>query len=206
MVKFSTIEQSNAAFAKQHVEPLVVVLAGATSNLGAGTLEHLAKMLHNSTFYVLGRSAARFAAQRQTLQRLSPSLKVVYIEIDVSLIAGVDEACEQIASAEGRVDYLFMSQGCIPLTVPQCMRTTPPRPAWYWLADMLHTQTPKKASTLALPFLTSPGSVSSTISCRCFATHPDPEFLVCSRVVERRPSRKTTWASRIPAIMPHAQR
>ena len=130
MVSISVVKQSNATFAKQHADDsLVVVLAGATSNLGAGTLQQLVTMLHASTFYVLGRSAARFTTQRETLQRLNPSLKIVFIETDVSLIAGIDAACEQIATAEKRVDYLFMSQGCIPLTVPQCMRTTPRRSA-----------------------------------------------------------------------------
>jgi len=89
MVSISVVKQSNATFAKQHAESLVVVLAGATSNLGAGTLEQLATMLYASTFYVLGRSATRFTTQRETLQKLNPSLKIVFIETDVSLIAGI---------------------------------------------------------------------------------------------------------------------
>ncbi|KAF2107992.1 hypothetical protein BDV96DRAFT_692962 [Lophiotrema nucula] len=122
MVRFSAIKQSNAAFAKQDVSNtrgLVVVLAGATSNLGQGTLMQLAAMLDGSTFYVLGRSATRFAGQLAKLEGLNPNLRVVFIETDVSLLSGIDSACQRIVAAEKKVDYLFMSQGCIPLTVPK---------------------------------------------------------------------------------------
>jgi len=124
MVSLTAIKKSNEAFAKSrahHSQGLVVVLAGATSNLGAGSLQQLAAMLQGSTFYVLGRSAARFVSQRVELEKLNPSLKIEFIETDVTLITGIDAACERIAAAEKKVDYLFMSQGCIPLTVPQCM-------------------------------------------------------------------------------------
>jgi NADP-dependent 3-hydroxy acid dehydrogenase YdfG len=123
MVKLSTITATNTRFAsrKANTEGLVCVFAGATSGIGVGAIETLATMLESPTFYVLGRSAARFADQQRKLERLNPSLKLVFLETDVTLISSIDAACEKIVAAEKRVDYLYMSQGCIPLSVPQCM-------------------------------------------------------------------------------------
>jgi NAD(P)-dependent dehydrogenase (short-subunit alcohol dehydrogenase family) len=123
MVKLSAITETNARFAsgKSNNESLVCVFVGATSGTGSGTIEKLATMLEAPTFYVLGRSAARFAGQRAKLERLNSNLKLEFIETDVTLISGIDAACENIMAAEKRVDYLYMSQGCIPLSVPQCM-------------------------------------------------------------------------------------
>jgi NADP-dependent 3-hydroxy acid dehydrogenase YdfG len=123
MVKLSTITVTNTRFTsrKANNEGLVCVFAGATSGIGVGAIETLATMLESPTFYVLGRSAARFADQRRKLERLNPSLKLVFLETDVTLISSIDAACEKIVAAEKGVDYLYMSQGCIPLSVPQCM-------------------------------------------------------------------------------------
>ena len=120
MVKATTIRQCNAHFASEHHEGLVCVFAGATSGIGAGTLERIALMLDAPTFYVLGRSAARFAGQCAKLESLNPSCKVMFLEVEVSLLSNVDAACKQITAAEKKVDYLYMSPGLIPLNGPQC--------------------------------------------------------------------------------------
>lgn len=128
MVRLATIVESNRLFAKEnaeHGERLVCVFAGATSNTGAATVEQLAPLLPASIFYILGRSASRFQIQRAKLESLNRRLKIVFLETDVSLISSIDAACERIAAAESKVDYLYMSQGCIPLTVPQCKRALP---------------------------------------------------------------------------------
>ncbi|KAF2651545.1 NAD(P)-binding protein [Lophiostoma macrostomum CBS 122681] len=124
MVKLTAVKDSIGRAARDragnaNARGLVCVFAGATSNLGAGALEQVANILHDSTLYVLGRSATRFETQRQSLQSLNPSLKISFLETDVSLISGIDSACEEITRLEEKVDYLFMSQGCIPLTVPR---------------------------------------------------------------------------------------
>ena len=120
MVKATTIRQCNACFASERHAGLVCVFAGATSGIGASTLERMALMLHASTFYVLGRSAARFASQRAKLESLNPSCKVVFLEAEVSLLSDVDAVCKQITAVEQKVDYLYMSPGLIPLNGPQC--------------------------------------------------------------------------------------
>ena len=120
MVKATTIRQCNARFASEHHEGLVCVFAGATSGIGAGTLERMALLLHAPTFYVLGRSAARFSSQRAKLQSLNPSCTVVFLQAEVSLLSDVDTACKQITDSEKKVDYLYMSPGLMPLNGPQC--------------------------------------------------------------------------------------
>ena len=119
MVKATTVRQYNNFDGEQDVG-LVCVFAGATSGIGASTLEKMVQKLQKSTFYVLGRSAPRFANQRAKLESLSPSCKIVFIEAEVSLLSDVDAACKQITTAEQKVDYLYMSPGLIPLNGPQC--------------------------------------------------------------------------------------
>lgn len=78
-------------------------------------------MVQEATFYVLGRSATRFAAQRTKLETLNPRLKVVFLQAEVSLLSDIDAACKKIKDVETKADILYMSQGCFPINVPQCM-------------------------------------------------------------------------------------
>ncbi|KAG2000847.1 hypothetical protein GB937_010766 [Aspergillus fischeri] len=120
MVETTAIRECNARFTSEQHAGLVCVFAGATSGIGASTLERMALMLHAPTFYVLGRSAARFASQHAKLESLNPSCKVVFLEAKVSLLSNVDSVCKQITAAEQKVDCLYMSPGLIPLNGPQC--------------------------------------------------------------------------------------
>ncbi|OBT65010.1 hypothetical protein VE03_05663 [Pseudogymnoascus sp. 23342-1-I1] len=119
MVKSTTIRKCNERFAKENNADLVCVFAGATSGSGAGALEAMVGMLHTSTFYVIGRSAAQFASQRKRLEKLNPSCKLEFLEAQVSLLSDVDGVCKQIAGAEKKVDLLYMSPGCIPFGGPR---------------------------------------------------------------------------------------
>ena len=121
MVKAATVKQSNARYASEHHEGLVCVFSGATSGIGAGTLERMALMLHAPILYVIGRSAQRFASQRTKLEKLNPSCKVVFLEAQVSLLSDIDAVSQQIIAAEKKVDFLYMSPGHMPLNGPQCM-------------------------------------------------------------------------------------
>ncbi|KFZ24708.1 hypothetical protein V502_00804 [Pseudogymnoascus sp. VKM F-4520 (FW-2644)] len=118
MVKITAIRQFNERFAKENDAHLVCVFAGATSGSGAGALEAMVGMLHTSTFYIIGRSAAEFASQRKRLEKLSPGCKLEFLEAQVSLLSDVDGVCKQIATAEKKVDLLYMSPGCIPFGGP----------------------------------------------------------------------------------------
>ncbi|KAI3331806.1 hypothetical protein HD806DRAFT_478368 [Xylariaceae sp. AK1471] len=121
MVVSGTIIQSNQRFSSEHLndEQIVGVFAGATSGIGARTLERMTTMFRAPTFYVLGRSSIHFATQRKTIESLNPDCNIIYIETDVSLISGIDSACQQIKAAEKRVDYLYMSMGGLPLAGAQ---------------------------------------------------------------------------------------
>jgi len=120
MVKAATIYQCNESFASEQHYVLVCVFAGATSGIGSGTIERIATLLNGQspTFYVLGRSEARFASQRAKLESLNPSCKLIFKQAEFSLLANIDAVCKQIH--EERVDILFMSPGLIPLNGPQC--------------------------------------------------------------------------------------
>ena len=119
MIEATAIRQY-IEFNKEQDVGLVCVFAGATSGIGAGTLEAMVQKLQKSTFYVLGRSASRFANQRVRLESLGPSCKIVFIQAEVSLLSSVDDACKQIVASEQKVDYLYMSPGLLPLNGPQC--------------------------------------------------------------------------------------
>jgi len=120
MVSAVTIGLRNARFAGEHRSGCVCVFAGATSGIGAGTLKKLVTMLDAPTIYVIGRSAKGFVDQQKTLESLNPTCKIVFIEAEFSLLSNVDAVCKQIAAAEKKVDYLFMSAGMMPLNAPEC--------------------------------------------------------------------------------------
>jgi NADP-dependent 3-hydroxy acid dehydrogenase YdfG len=103
----------------------VCVFPGAASGIGTGTLDRLACMLHAPTFYVVGGSAALFASQRAKLESLNSSWRVVFLEAEYSLLFHVDAACKKIATAERKVDYVYMSAGLIPLNGAQCTSPGP---------------------------------------------------------------------------------
>jgi len=129
MVKITEIKQQNAQFASEHHAGLVCVFAGATSGIGASTLEKLANLLESpnlnkleqsTTFYILGRSEAPFASQRTKLETLSPNYKIIFLEAEVSLLSEIDKACKKITAAEKKVDLLYMSPGVLPFNGPTC--------------------------------------------------------------------------------------
>lgn len=124
MVAARDIRQENEAFSAQHRDDdvgIVGVFAGATSGIGAKTLERMVTMFRAPTYYVLGRASSdRFAAQRKALEALNHECNIVYIETDVSLISGVDLACQEIVAEANKVDFLYMSMGGLPLTGAEC--------------------------------------------------------------------------------------
>lgn len=121
MVNIATIRERNRHFATERHEGSVCVFVGATSGIGAGTLEKMVQNLRTATIYVIGRSKLRSTDQLRKLEGLNPECKMVFLEAEVSLLSDVDLACKQITAGEQKVDYLFMSQGFFPLIGPQCM-------------------------------------------------------------------------------------
>jgi len=121
MVNITTVKQSNARYANEQHAGLVCVFVGATSGIGASTLEKMVQMLPKCTFYVLGRSEARLASLCTRLERLNPSCTALPVQAEVALISNIDVACKHIMAAERKVDYLYMSAGFVPLNGAECM-------------------------------------------------------------------------------------
>lgn len=121
MVGAEAIIESNAHFSQEHHEGAVCVFAGATAGIGLATLERLATMVRSSTFYVLGRKPGRYADRLNNLRRYAPTNRIVFIEAQISLLSSIDAACQQIISAEQKVDYLCMSPGGMPFSGAICM-------------------------------------------------------------------------------------
>ncbi|KAJ8610653.1 hypothetical protein MRB53_038432 [Persea americana] len=120
MVDIYSIRNSNARYAAQRRDRFIHVYVGATRGIGAASLEMSYQITFQSTFYVLGRSSASFAMQKEALEKLNPSNRIEFLEVEVSTIEGVDAACKHIAGIEKRVDFLYMSCGYLPIAGPSC--------------------------------------------------------------------------------------
>lgn len=189
MVKTTAISQCNERFAKENNADLVCVFAGATSGSGAGALEAMVGMLHTSTFYIIGRSAAQFASQRKKLEKINPNCKLEFLKAQVSLLSDVDEVCKQIVAAEKMVDLLFMSPGCIPFGGPRCVYIPPLN-----VTSLMHVQIRKRASRPAFQFLTIPGCALYRTFCLFCANLRSHESLPYSMAVRRNLCLTTTLA------------
>ena len=123
MVTVDVITENNLRFASQDHEGSVCVFMGATSGIGRATLDRMTTMLRSSTFYVLGRDPSRQAEwlDQMKAQASQRSNKIVFIEAQVSLISGIDNACEQIKATEKKLDYLSMSSGGMPFAGAKCL-------------------------------------------------------------------------------------
>lgn len=119
MVGATAIAECNVAYAQQQHSQLVCVFAGATAGIGRATLERLATMLHSSAFYILGRNKQRHNPWLDQL-RATSSNEFVFIEAQVSLISDIDTACNQILSAERKIDILCLSPGGMPFAGAKC--------------------------------------------------------------------------------------
>ncbi|KAK1830624.1 3-keto-steroid reductase [Podospora conica] len=116
MVSTKEIVAANTAFAAKRTSGKVFVFTGATSGIGAATLEKVATMVDAATFYVAGRSTPHFAPLRAKVEALNPNIRIVFFECNVALLADVDAFSALIAGAEKSVDFLCMSQGTLPFT------------------------------------------------------------------------------------------
>lgn len=122
MVNKSEILSSNEKVAQQHLKSRVAVFMGATTGIGASTLNQMVTMLEDSTFYVLGRNPADIAGRLEQLRATASKRgnRIIFIETQVSYISNIDNACNQILAAETKVDYLCMSPGGMPFGGATC--------------------------------------------------------------------------------------
>ncbi|KAK3364591.1 hypothetical protein B0T25DRAFT_530588 [Lasiosphaeria hispida] len=124
MVKIQAIAQGNKAYANERNAGLVFVFAGATSGIGASTLEKLASMVESATFHIIGRSVSRFATQHSKLSNINPNLTIHFFEGDPSLLSDIDAFSQRIKTTSQKVDYLFLSPGLLPMAGPHYTKET----------------------------------------------------------------------------------
>lgn len=197
MVSTKEIVAANAAFAAKRTSEKVFVLTGATSGIGAATMQKLASMVDTATFYVAGRSAPRFSPLRAKVEALNPNIRIVFFECNVALLADMDAFSGHIAASEKSVDYLCMSQGMLPFTGARCTSspTSLPRPT----TDTPGTpQTPPNPSNSASPSRTSPAPASSRRYSPSSATAPPRASSPSSTAARKPPSTLPTSASSGP--------
>jgi hypothetical protein len=129
MVGLVEIQKSNAKFASQNHAGMVCVFAGATAGIGLATLTEMVDMVKSSTFYVLGRNAARYQDKIEALRKRGPTNRILLVETQVALISKIDEACAMIGAAERKVDLVCVSPGGMPFQGATCTFHHKPEPA-----------------------------------------------------------------------------
>lgn len=199
MVSTKEIVAANAAFAAKRTSGKVFVLTGATSGIGASTMEKLASMVDTATFYVAGRSAPRFSSLRAKVEALNPNIRIVFFECNVSLLADMDAFSGLITASEKSVDYLCMSQGALPFTGAQCEKSPHYHTAW---TPTDNPQTPPNPSNYASLCHTSPAPASSRRYSPSSATVPTRASSPSSTAARKQPSTRLTSASFSPAAGP----
>ncbi|KAK3693038.1 hypothetical protein B0T22DRAFT_448846 [Podospora appendiculata] len=118
MVDLQFVRGHNSAL-KAQTPGLVAVFTGATKGIGAATAQALIKLLNTPTIYIVGRSEEKFSISQQPhLQALNSGARIVFIRADITLLREVDRVCALIATAEKKVDLLFMSPGFVPVNGP----------------------------------------------------------------------------------------
>ncbi|KAK9236563.1 hypothetical protein V1525DRAFT_433634 [Lipomyces kononenkoae] len=118
MVSYKTIIQSLSSLPSTLPSNLTAVFVGATSGIGQATLIHFARatVSKSPTIYIVGRSASASGKLIADLRTINPSAKIEFVERDVSLIKGVDEAVADMKKdGLDKLDYLIMSVGFISL-------------------------------------------------------------------------------------------
>lgn len=168
MVSTKEIVAANAAFAAKRTSEKVFVLTGATSGIGAATMQKLASMVDTATFYVAGRSAPRFSPLRAKVEALNPNIRIVFFECNVALLADMDAFSGHIAASEKSVDYLCMSQGTLPFTGARCTLSPASLPDLP-LTHQGHHRHHRIPRTLRLPLVPLPRPP------RLVATPPPPQ-------------------------------
>lgn len=116
MASYKTIQSSLSSLPSVLPSDLKAVFVGATSGIGQSVLLRFARATASKSpsIYIVGRNAKTSAPLVAQVSSINPSAKVEFVEKDVSLIQGVDEAAIEIKkSGLDRIDYLIMSVGFI---------------------------------------------------------------------------------------------
>ncbi|VUC34844.1 unnamed protein product [Clonostachys rosea] len=115
MVALDIVKRSNSQL-KGAGLPKVAVFVGGTSGIGQHNISELVETGVETKIYLIGRpsSSERANIQIAALKKINPSVEVVWLSGEVSLLADVKRLCAEIQSKETSIDLLFMSTGVLP--------------------------------------------------------------------------------------------
>ena len=107
------MRESNARIGTSLPAGLVAVFVGATSGIGETTLRQFSKQARNPRVYFLGRRETEGRRIEAELKEMNPGGEFYYVQVDVSLLKNVDQACRSIRQRESKVNLLFLSSGTL---------------------------------------------------------------------------------------------
>jgi short-subunit dehydrogenase len=113
MVDLDKVRASNRQIATALPPGLVAVYVGATSGIGEIAMKAFVKHSVRPRVYFVGRSQTSADRITAELNALNSEGEYIFIQADISLLAGVDKVCQQIRARETAVNLLVQSQGSI---------------------------------------------------------------------------------------------
>ncbi|KAF2014493.1 NAD(P)-binding protein [Aaosphaeria arxii CBS 175.79] len=99
-----------AAFAEQVTGKTFVITGASDGGLGAGVAVSLAAA-HPATILLLGRTENKVAPVIDTIQKISPSTTVLFVEIDFASCASVRTAAAKVGDIVENIDALINNAG-----------------------------------------------------------------------------------------------
>jgi NAD(P)-dependent dehydrogenase (short-subunit alcohol dehydrogenase family) len=110
MVSLTAVRTHNSSL-KSLSPGLVAVFVGGTSGIGLSTAREFVRNTNSPHIYLVGRNETEAKHIITEFQTLNATSKVDFIKSDVSLLKNVDQACQEIAQKEKKVNLLFMTMG-----------------------------------------------------------------------------------------------
>ncbi|OHW89657.1 short chain dehydrogenase reductase family protein [Colletotrichum incanum] len=115
MVTIAQVRQSNAQLSEKTI-PRTVLFVGGTSGIGKLTLIELISLGFPVKAYIVGRKATEAAMTPllDDLRQKNPSVELIWVEGEVSLLSETKRICESIKAKESQLDFLCLTAGYAP--------------------------------------------------------------------------------------------
>lgn len=113
MVSESLVRRSNSLIPSSLPSSITALFVGGTSGVGRSTLSKLAERVKRPRIYFVGRSQTAAAEIIVECNALNPEGQYIFLQEDVSLLAGVERLCEAFMKLESSLDLLFLSAGVL---------------------------------------------------------------------------------------------
>jgi NAD(P)-dependent dehydrogenase (short-subunit alcohol dehydrogenase family) len=114
MVSLKVVKATNAQL-KSAPSGLTFFFAGATNGIGLAALTALARHGNAPVAYIVGRSQTKFQPHLDSLKKLNPEGKFIFIEAQITELKEVKRVCDRVKSEVGRLDVLCLSPGYLTL-------------------------------------------------------------------------------------------